>query len=217
MLPTGDVAMKLYYMQGACSLAPHLILEESGLPYETVLLSRDRGDLDKPEFLKLNPMGAVPVLAVDDGNVLTENVAILPYIADLAKGKKLIPQAGTFERARCLQSLAFLATEMHTPFRFIFGAQHFGGGDEKIADAFQKRGKEISQHLFDLLESKLPASGFILGQDYSVVDAYTFVFHSWAQYLEFDLKRWPKYGALVSRIAERPATKKVLKDEELLD
>src|SRR6185437_4251773 len=115
--------MKLYYMEGACSLAPHLVLEELGIPYETQLLSRDRGDLDKPEFLKLNPMGAVPVLVLEDGNPLPENVAILPYLADLgaSRGKKLIPAPGSPERVRCMEWIGFLATDVHKSFGLVFG------------------------------------------------------------------------------------------------
>ena len=209
--------MKLYYMQGACSLAPHLILEELGMPYEAVQVSMDRGDLEKPEFLKLNPTGAVPVLILDDGTPLTENVAILPYLADLGKGKKLIAPTGTVERAHCMQWIGFLATELHNAFRLIFGAQAYAGKKPELAEEYRERGRELAARLLDVTESRLPASGFALGPDYSIADAYLFVFFSWAKHLKFEVSLWPKYSALVSRVTERPATLRILKKEDLLD
>jgi glutathione S-transferase len=209
--------MKLYYMQGSCSLAPHLVMEELGIPYEGVVISGDRGDHDKPEFLKLNPKGATPVLVLDNGQPLTENVAILTYLADLKKEKNLLPAAGSFERIRALEWLAYLGTEVHKSFNLQFAPHGVFAGNEPVISAVTGWGKQMTMKQFDYIESKLPSSGFALGATYSVVDAYLFVFFSWAKYKEYDLSRWPKYGALAARIAERPATLAVLKQEDLLD
>jgi glutathione S-transferase len=208
--------MKLYYTQGACSLAPHLILEELRIPYDTQEVSSDRGDHDKPEFKKLNPLGAVPVLQLDNGQPLTENVAILSYLADLKPEKKLLPPVGTLERARAVEWLSFLATETHKPFGMLFAAGHVFKNAATIEEV-KARGRDLVTNAFNIIEARLSSNGFALGPNYSVVDAYLFVFFSWAKYLDFDRSLWPKYGSLVARITERPATLKVLKHEDLLD
>lgn len=209
--------MKLYYSQGACSLASHLILEELGIPYEAIEVSFDRGDGEKPEFKKLNPLGAVPVLVLDNGKPLTESVAILTYLADLKKEKNLLPPAGTAERAFAVEWLSFAATEVHKPFGLIFAADSMFPNDKAVAAAVRAKGTEQAHHAFDIIESKLPSNGFTLGSNYSVVDSYLFTFFSWAKYVKMDLTKWPKYSSLASRVAERPASLKVLKQEDLLD
>ena len=210
--------MKLYYSQGACSLAPHMILEEIGKPYEAIEISFDKGDGEKPEFKKLNPTGAIPVLVLDDGKVVTENVAILSYLADLKPEAKLLPQAGTFERTRALEWLAFGATYVHHSFGAIFGAEFVTSTPGGAAEVREKGRERASQH-FDQIEIRLGQikTPWVLGSNYSVCDAYLFVFFSWAKHLKFDLSRWPNYSALASRVAERPASLRALKAEDMLD
>jgi glutathione S-transferase len=210
--------MKLYYMQGACSLAPHFILEELGLPYQGVLISGDKGENETPEFKKLNPTGAVPVLVLDDGKVITENVAILSYLADLKPEAKLLPPANSFERIRALEWLSFSATYIHHAFGNIFGAKYLTK-DKSAADQVEASGRARAEEHFNFVESRLnlTKSNYVLGSNYTVCDAYLFVFFSWAKHLKFDLSRWPAYSALAARIAERPASLRVLKIEDLLD
>jgi glutathione S-transferase len=210
--------MKLYFSQGACSLAPHLVLEEIGKPYEAIEVSFDKGDNEKPEFKKLNPTGAIPVLVLDNGQVITENVAILSYLADQKPEAKLLPANGTFERARALEWLSFCSTYVHSSFGAIFGAD-FMTSTPSGAEELRTKAKERASAHFDQIEQRLAQkkSTWVLGSDYSACDAYLFVFFSWAKHLKFDLSRWPTYAALCSRVAERPASLRVLKAEDLLD
>ena len=139
--------MKLYYSQGSCSLAPHIILEELGIPYTAQQIEMSKGDNERPEFLKLNPMGAVPVLELNDGQVLTEGVAIQQYLADLKPELNLAPRNGTFERVRLQESMNFISTEIHKSVGAMFAPQAFARTPAAL--------EEVKTSLMNIAGSKL--------------------------------------------------------------
>jgi glutathione S-transferase len=208
--------MKLYYSQGACSLAPHIILEELGIPYTAQQVVMDNGDNERPEFLKLNPMAAVPVLELANGEVLTEGAAIQQYLADLKPELHLAPRPGTFERVRLQEWLNFIATELHKSIGGIFGirglAQSPAALEEVKKNMIQGAGEKL-----DIAEKKLGTKKFVLGDTYSIADAYLFTIFSWAPYVGLKSEKWPNLVAHSKRMMERPAVLRTMKQEELLD
>jgi len=198
--------MKLYYSPGACSQAPHIILLETGLPFEAVRVNLETKRLETGEdYLAIAPKGAVPALALDDGQLLTENAVVLQYIADQAPGWHLIPPFGTMERYRVLEWLNYIATELHKGFAPLF---HPTG--ELRAHAMETIGAKL-----DYVESQLGLGPWLAGADFGVADAYLFVVLGWARHFHFDFARWPGLKAFRQRVGERPAVRAALHAEGL--
>ena len=198
--------MKLYYARGACSQAPHIILLETGLPFEKVHVDLETKRTESGEdYLAIAPKGAVPALELDDGQLLTENAVVLQYIADQAPGWHLIPPYGTMERYRVLEWLNYIATELHKAFAPLF---HPTG--EPRAHAIESLAAK-----FDFVESQLGGSLYLTGDAFGVADAYLFVVLGWARVFRFDFARWPGLKALRQRIGERPAVRAALHAEGL--
>lgn len=207
--------MKLYYSPGACSLASHIVLEELGISYESQKMSFDKGDTNQPEFLSLNPMGAVPVLQLDDGKAITENSAILQYLADLKPELGLAPKYGTFERTRFLEALGFVNSELHKGFGPLFGIDYQTKDPIMQPKLIKYWTQELSERL-DVLVKKIGDKPYILETGFSVVDIYAFVVLNWAKYVDVELSKWPKLVEYCGRIKERPATLRALNAEGLL-
>ena len=200
--------MKLYYSPGACSLSPHIIACEAELPIELIKVDlqsklTETGD----DFRQLNPDGYVPLLILDDGNRLTEGPAIVQYLADQAPDKKLIPPAGTFERYQLQQWLNFISTEIHKSFSPLFNPVAPEAAKQLAIDTLTRR--------LDTVAEKLSSQPFLLGENFSVADAYLFVTLSWGQYVDVDISRWPALVRYSDRISERPAVLKAMKEEGL--
>ncbi len=202
--------MKLYYSPGACSLSPHIIACEAELPVELIKvdLTSKLTETDE-DFKQLNPNGYVPLLILDDGNSLTEGPAIVQYLADQAPDKKLIPPAGTFERYQLQQWLNFISTEIHKSFSPLFNPVAPEAAKELATDMLIKRLDTVAEHL-----SSQP---YLLGEHYSVADAYLFVTLSWGQYVNIDTYRWPALARYADKISERPAVQKAMKAEGLIE
>jgi glutathione S-transferase len=198
--------MKLYYAPGACSQAPHIVLLETGLPFDRVRvdLATKRTETGE-DYLAIAPKGAVPALELDDGQLLTENAVVLQYIADQAPGWHLIPPYGTIERYRVLEWLNYIATELHKSFAPLF---HPTG--EPRAHAM-----EAIASRFDYVEGRLGPDPFLAGTEFGIADAYLFVVLGWARVFHFDFARWPGLKALRQRIGERPAVRAALHAEGL--
>lgn len=192
--------MKLFYTPGACSLAVHIALLEAGLTFdlEKVDLRQKKTELGE-DFYGINPKGAVPVLALDDGPVLTEGAAILQYVADLVPEKELAPRLGTFERYRLIEWLSYVSTDIHKSFSPLFDATT--SGETKTATR-SKIGKRL-----DYTNSALASRNYLLGDSFTVADAYLFVMLSWCAPTGIGLSPWPTLGAYHKRIAERAAVK----------
>jgi glutathione S-transferase len=200
--------MKLYYLKGACSLASHITLYESGLPFEVASLDRaTRITSDGKEFNKLNPKGYVPVLVLDDGQVITENVAVLQYVADLVPAKKLAPPAGTMERTRLQEWLAFINSEVHKSFSPLFNPAAPAEAKEYTRINLTKR--------LDWLETSWGSRAFLMGEQFTVADAYLYTVFGWLKGGGLDPDKWPTLKRFHERVGARPAVQQARKAEGL--
>jgi glutathione S-transferase len=201
--------MKLYYSPGACSLSPHIIACEAELPIELIKVDLESKNTETGEdFRQLNPNGYVPLLILDDGNSLTEGPAIVQYLADQSPDKKLIPLAGTFERYQLQQWLNFISTEIHKSFSPLFNPVAPEAAKELAIDILMRRLETVAE--------QLSSQPFLLGENFSVADAYLFVTLSWGKYVNFDISRWPALVKYADKISERPAVQKAMKEEGLI-
>lgn len=200
--------MKLYYSPGACSLASHIALEETGLKYEAIAAPTKTKVLpDGSDYRKVNPLGYVPYLVMDDGTGLAEGPAILQYIADQAPATKLAPPNGTVPRYQLQSWLNFIGTEVHKNFGPLFNS------------AMPEEAKQIfTTNLLGRLkwvDGDLAGKPFLMGSDFTVADAYLFVVTNWAQPLNVDLSPFPNLLAFRERVAARPAVQAAMKAEGL--
>ncbi len=201
--------MKLYYSPGACSLSPHIALEEAGLQYELVKASTKTHQLDDgTDFYTINPLGYVPVLELDDGRRIFENPAISQYIADQAPDKNLAPANGTFERYQLQGWLNFVGTEVHASYGPLFNPN---ASDDAKANAKAKLTKRLTW-----VDSELAKRPYLNGDTVSVADFYLFVVTNWAKPLNLDLSQLTHLTAYRERIAARPAVQAAMKQEGLI-
>jgi glutathione S-transferase len=198
--------MKLYYMTGACSMASLIALHESGISFETASLDRKtRKTSDGLDYQQVNSKGYVPALRLDDGQVLTENVAVLLYIADRNPAARLAPVAGTVERYRLIEWLAFINSEIHKNYAPLFGA-----GEEIKQYARANLSKRL-----DWLNAALGSRDFLSGDVFTVADSYLFVVLGWSGHVGIDLAKWPNLKRYHAKLATRPAVLAALKAEGL--
>jgi glutathione S-transferase len=199
--------MKLYYMTGACSLASLISLHESGIKFETASLDhKTRKSSDGLDYLQVNSKGYVPALRLDDGQVLTENVAVLLYIADRNPAAKLAPPAGTLERYRLIEWLAFINSEIHKNFSPLFSPAASEETKNFTRGNLAKR--------LDWLNSKL-GSTLLTGDTFTVADAYLFTILGWSGRVGIDLDKWPNLKRYHAELATRPSVLAALKTEGL--
>lgn len=192
--------MKLYYSAGACSLAPHILLQESKAKFTLEKVDLKTKVTEKGEdFKKVNPKGYVPTLKLDNGEVLTEGPAIMQYIADQAPSSKLAPAAGTMARYHLQEWLNFITSEIHKGFSPLF--------NPAVPDAYKTMVKENLGKRFDYISEKLGKNNFLMGNDFTAADAYLYTTLTWSSYVGIDLSRWPVLQAFVKRIGDRPAVK----------
>lgn len=202
--------MQLYYKPGACSLASHIVLEELGQPFDIERVDTAAGTTETgADFTAINPKGYVPALQLDDGQVLSEGAAILQFLADRRPDAGLAPAAGTLARARLQEHLNYVASELHKAFGPFFAA---GSTEAEKADAETSVAAKL-----DRVEAVLAdGRSYLLGDAFSVADAYLFVVASWARPSGIDLERWPKLRAYVTRVARRDAVRRAVRSEGLL-
>jgi glutathione S-transferase len=201
--------MKLYYSPGACSLSPHIVACEAGLPIELIKVDLETKLTETGEdFQKINPHGYVPTLILDDGNKLTEGPAIVQYLADRVPDKKLVPEAGTIERYHLQQWLNFVATEIHKNFSPLFDASASQSSKDSAKEKLILRLGAVAEHL-----SEQP---YLLGQAFSVADIYLFVTLSWGHYVNVDISQWPALTRYYEKISARPAVQQALREEGLI-
>jgi glutathione S-transferase len=200
--------MKLYYLPGACSLASNIALREAGLKFDLVKVDRQtRRAADGLDFNEVNSKGYVPALTLDSGETLTENVAVLQYIADRNPAAKLAPAAGTMERYRLVEWLAFINSEIH---------KNFGPLLRKDApeDTKTYARRNIATRA-GWLNNNLGSRSFLMGEQFTVADAYLFVVLRWGARLDIDLAQWPQLQGLVARVGARAQVIEALKSEGL--
>ena len=200
--------MKLYYTPGACSLAPHIALEEAGLPHELVKVDLMKHTLaDGTDFRAINPKGYVPFVQLDDGSGLSEASVILQYIADRKPGT-LAPAFGTAERWKLMEWLAFIATEVHKGFGPLWNPATPADVRARTVQALGNR--------FSYLEKILEAQPYLTGTAFSIADAYLFTVVNWSGHHQLDLSPWPALVAFQQRVAARPGVQRALKAEGLI-
>ncbi|UXH38141.1 MULTISPECIES: glutathione transferase GstA [Pseudomonas] len=200
--------MKLYYSPGACSLSPHIVLNELGLPYTAEKVDlKAHTTASGADFYSVNAKGYVPALQLDDGQVLTEGPAIVQYLADQKPEANLLPPAGSLERARVQEWLNFIGTELHKTLAALFNPGISPQAKQKTLDTFGKR--------LGLVNTALHSQAFLTGQHFSVADAYLFTIVNWAPMLGIDLTPWPAVAQFHKRVASRPAVQKTLQAEGL--
>ncbi|MEM5518562.1 glutathione binding-like protein [Henriciella sp. AS95] len=194
--------MKLYYLPGACSMSSHIVINELGKPVTLEKVDKKNGKTESgADYSKINPRGYVPALELDSGEVLTENIAILTYLGE--GHDSLLPASG-LERARVIEVLSFLGTELHKAF-----APYFGGnaGEAETEKLKSKLGQ---------LEAWLGDKAFLTGDDFTVADAYGFVILNWTSVVKLPLDSWPKLKAYHEKIAARPSVKQAMQAEGLV-
>jgi glutathione S-transferase len=201
--------MKLYYASGACSLSPHIVAREAGIAFDIVKVDlTTKKTEDGQDFLVLNPKGYVPALCLDNGQILTEGPAIVQYLADQKPASRLAPSAGTMERYRLQEWLSFLGTELHKSFSPLF--------NQASSDDAKRVAKENITKRFTYLDQKLAGSKYLMGETFTVADAYAFTIVNWANFVGIDLKPYPNLSAYLGRIGARPKVQEALKAEGLL-
>ncbi|MFO1252303.1 glutathione transferase GstA [Inhella sp.] len=200
--------MKLYYAPGVCSLSPHIVLRELGLPFELVKVNtKTHQTTDGGDFYAINPKGSVPVLELDGGERLTEGPAIVQYLADQHPDKGLAPANGTLARARLQEWLNFTTSELHKGFGPLF--------NPAFPDAAKALIRERLLKLFAWVDTQLAGREYLLDSGFSVADAYLFTVSNWGQLVGVDLAPFTHLAAYRARVAARPAVQEAMKAEGL--
>lgn len=201
--------MKLYYSPGACSLSPHIVLLESSLPFQAVMASTKTHRLaDGTDFYTINPKGYVPLLELDSGERLSEGPAIVQWIADQVPEKKLAPAAGTMARYRLVEWLNFISTELHKGFSPLFTP----GMPEEAKALFRSKLGDRFAHV----DAALADKPCLLGEDFSVADAYLFVVAGWSKHVGVELSRFAHLARFIERVGARPAVQQAMRAEGLI-
>lgn len=200
--------MKLYFSRGACSLAPHIVLIQLGLPFTAEHVSlRTKMTKDGLDYRSVNPKGQLPALELDDGRVLTENAAVLQYLADQAPESGLAPAAGTFARYQLMEWLSYLSTEVHKRFSPMF----MPGSTEQAREAAWA---SLAGPL-TFLAGKVDGERYLMGAQFTVADAYLFAILNWIGFAKFTMNDWPSLHAYHARVAALPAVQEAMRREGL--
>ncbi|MCA0240090.1 MAG: glutathione transferase GstA [Proteobacteria bacterium] len=201
--------MKLYYSPGACSLSPHIALQEAGVPFQAVLTPTKTHKLpDGTDYYTINPLGYVPLLELDDGTRLTEGPAIVQYIADQAPVKKLAPAWGTLPRYQLQSWLTFIGTELHKGFSPLF--------NPATPEDYKPVVKERLMSRLGWVDQQLAGKQYLMGDDFTVADGYLFTVTNWTAPVGLDISGLANLNAYRARVAARPAVQAAMKAEGLI-
>jgi glutathione S-transferase len=199
--------MKLYYSPGACSLAAHIVVDEAELPLQLEKVDlRSHKTENGQDYYRINPKGYVPTIQLDDGSTLTENIAVLNYLADQTAHKLFTPEPGSMEHYRLEEWLGFITTELHKSF-----GPFFQGGTESE----KRKAKEKILKRLAYADEHLDGGAFLMGDRMTVADAYLFVMLTWAKKQKFDLGRFANLNAFFERMSQRPSVQRALREEGL--
>jgi glutathione S-transferase len=200
--------MKLYYTPGACSLAVHIALRESGHAFDLEKVDlKTKRTASGQDYTSVNPKGYVPALELEDGSILTEASVCMQYVADLAPQSDLAPIAGSMERYRLMEWMAFTSTEVHKNFSPLF--------DPSASAELQQRQKKLLEKRFGHLNAHLDGRSRLMGEKFTIADAYLFTVLRWTTVVKIDLGSWPALQQYLRRTAEQPSVREALKAEGL--
>ena len=201
--------MKLYYLPGACSLSPHIVALEAGIPLQ---LEKVDGNAKRTEsgqdYWQINPKGYVPALLLDNGELLTEGTAIVQYLADLKPESALAPPNGTLPRYRLQESLGYINSELHKTYSPLFNPA-------TPAEVRQER-KDYLRKRYAPLDAVLAKQDWLLGDHFTAADAYLFTVTNWAKHVDLDLSGFPALLAFQKRVAARPKVQAAMIEEGLI-
>jgi len=201
--------MKLYYTPGACSLSPHIVAREAGIAIDLKKVDLKTKTLaEGGSYTAVNGKGYVPALGLDDGSLLTEGPAIVQYMADQKPDSGLAPKAGTMERLRLQEWLNFISSELHKAMGTFF--------NPKATPEWQAAVIERLGVRFDYLAKELAGKQYLMGDKFTVADAYLFTILNWAPMVKFDMSRWPGITDYHKRVAQRPKVQEALRAEGLV-
>lgn len=201
--------MKLYFAPGACSLSPHIVLREAGVSVELKRVDLGSKAIEGGgNYVEINAKGYVPALELPNGEVLTEGPAIVQYIADQNPGSNLAPKAGSLERYRLQEWLNFITSELHKNFGALF--------QKKISDDWKAAAISNIHRRLDYVAEKLKGKQYLLGDQFSVADAYLFTVLGWGKHVDIDIGKWPVLVEYVGRVGARPKVQEALRAEGLL-
>jgi len=202
--------MKLYYSPGACSLSPHIVLRELGLPFELTRVDLRTKQLKEggADYTAVNAKGMVPTLELDDGERLTEGPAVVQYLADRKPESGLAPAAGTMERYHLMEWLNFISTELHKSYTPLFSAA--------TPEEHKKSVKEMLAKRYDFVARRLGERPWLMGDGFTVADAYLYTVMRWSPLVGFDLSPWSVLVGFMERAAARPAVREAMKAERIL-
>ena len=204
------MAITLYYGPGSCAFASHIALEELGVKYTAVKMNLAEGDQRKPEYLKLNPRGAVPTLVVD-GEVMTENVGILSYLAGGNPKKGLWPD-DTWHQAKAISTMAWFSNTVHVAYRHYVRPARYCE-DPATHEAIKAHGKTSFHNCLKEIDGLLAGRDWAIGDHYTVIDGYLLVFYRWGNRMGLPVKDLANYTRLMNKVLARPAVKRVMAEE----
>ena len=202
--------MKLFYFPGACSMSVHMVLNEVGATYELEKVDMMSKELESGgSYLDVNPKGYVPCLQLDNGEYLTEVGAILQYLADSNPSANLLPAVGDLQRYRVVEFISYISGELHKNFAPLFNPELTADARTAALDIIGKR--------LDLLNEQLGNGGpFLIGEQFTIADAYLTTVLGWANFVKMDLSPWPNLGAYAGAAMSRPAVIATLKEEGMM-
>jgi glutathione S-transferase len=200
--------MKLYFAPGACSLSPHIVAHEAGIPLTLVKVDLATKKLaDGGDFSAVNPKGYVPALQLDNGELLTEGPAIVQYLADQKPGAKLVPAAGAFERYRVQEMLGYINSEIHKTYSPLFRPT--------TPPELRKDREDYLRKRYQPIDERLAKGPYLFGDQFTVADAYLFTVTNWSNFIKLDLSEFPNLLAFQARVAARPAVQAAMTAEGL--
>ncbi len=201
--------MKLYYSPGACSLAPHIVLLEAGIPFSMEKVDLRTKKTEKgADYSTINTKGGVPALQLDDGRILTEGPAVVQYLADQKPESGLAPRHGSFERYQLMEILNYITSEVHKGFSPLFNPTTPADWRSVAISNLEKR--------FDWLSGFLGKKPYLLGDAFTVADAYLFTVLSWSSHVGIELAKWHVLTDYLARVGHRPKVQEALKAEGLI-
>ena len=206
------MGLKLFYSPGACSLVTHIALEEADADFEPMRVTLAQGEHLKPEYLAINPHARVPALATD-GAVITENIAILNYIADLFGADGSVPRGHPLAAARCNELLGWFASSVHIAFAQVWRAERFTD-DQSVWETIQAGGRKAVAGQFEEIEA-LCGDGWLVPSAFTAADSYALTFFRWGRRIGLEMGAYPAWAALCGRVLERPAVQRSLEREGL--